>query len=90
MCGTKYNAHMEPLLKGCNILKIEDIFKLSCLKLYHNIYRKRYTVHEMNNLTHIDNKIVTDGDEYMVTVYGDICTYEFKIATKFNDAPMCH
>ena len=35
MCGTKYNAHMEPLLKGCSILKIEDIFKLSCLKLYH-------------------------------------------------------
>ena len=35
MYGAKYNAHTEPLLKGCNILKIEDIFKLSCLKLYH-------------------------------------------------------
>ena len=36
VCGAKYNAHTEPLLKGCNILKFEDIFKLSCLKLYHN------------------------------------------------------
>ena len=35
MCGAKYTAHTEPLLKGCNISKFEDIFKLSCLKLYH-------------------------------------------------------
>ena len=35
MCGAKYSAHTESLLKGCNILKIEDIFKLSCLQLYH-------------------------------------------------------
>ena len=35
MCGTKYNAHTQPLLKGWNILKIEDIFNLSCLKHYH-------------------------------------------------------
>ena len=49
--GTKYDAHSEPLLKGCNILRIEDILKLSCLKLYH-----KYT---NCNLTEFVNDIFT-------------------------------
>ena len=49
MCGAKYNAHTEPLLKGCNILKIEDIFKLSCLKLYHK-YINRMLPSFFNNI----------------------------------------
>ena len=55
-----------------------------------SIYRKRYTVHVMNNVTHIDNKIITDDDQYMATVYGDIYTHEFEIGTKFKNASMCH
>ena len=49
MCGAKYNAHTEPLLKGCNILKFEDIFKLSCLKLYHK-YINRMLPSFFNNI----------------------------------------
>ena len=49
MCGAKYNAHTEPLLKGCNILQIEDIFKLSCLKLYHK-YINRMLPSFFNNI----------------------------------------
>ena len=49
MCGAKHNAHTEPLLKGCNILKIEDIFKLSCLKLYHK-YINRTLPSFFNNI----------------------------------------
>ena len=33
--GSKYNAHTEPLLKENSLLKLDDIFKLQCLKLYH-------------------------------------------------------
>lgn len=33
--GSKYNAHTEPLLKENSLLKLNDIFKLQCLKLYH-------------------------------------------------------
>ena len=33
--GSKYNAHTEPLFKENSLLKLDDIFKLQCLKLYH-------------------------------------------------------
>ena len=49
MWGAKYSAHTEPLLKGCNILKFEDIFKFSCLKLYHN-YITRMLPSFFNNI----------------------------------------
>lgn len=33
---SKYNAHVEPLLKSMGLLKLSDIFKLQSLKFYHN------------------------------------------------------
>ena len=33
--NSKYNAHVEPLLKKLNLLKISDIFRNSLLKLYY-------------------------------------------------------
>ena len=32
---SKYNAHTDPLFKGLNLLKLEDIYKLQVLKFYH-------------------------------------------------------
>ena len=32
--NSKYNAHVEPLLKQLNLLKLDDIFKINLLKLY--------------------------------------------------------
>ena len=32
---SKYNAHTDPLFKMNKLLKIEDIFEIQCLKLYH-------------------------------------------------------
>ena len=32
---SKYNSHTEPLFKTNNILKVEDIFQLNCLKFYY-------------------------------------------------------
>ena len=31
---SKYNAHTEPIFKNLKVLKWEDIFKISCLKIY--------------------------------------------------------
>ena len=36
----KYNAHTEPLFKLHNLLKLEDIFTLRCLKFYYNLKNK--------------------------------------------------
>ena len=33
--SSKFSAHMEPLFKRLNILKISDIFDKQCLKFYH-------------------------------------------------------
>ena len=34
ICKTKYNSHTDPLFKQLNLLKIEDIFKVQCLKFF--------------------------------------------------------
>ena len=32
--GTKYNSHTDPLFKKENLLKLDDLYKLCCIKLY--------------------------------------------------------
>ena len=39
-CG-KYNAHTEPLFKKHHILKIDDIYRLNCLKFYFKYVHKK-------------------------------------------------
>ena len=34
----KFNAHTEPIFKNLNLLKWEDIFKLSCIKIYYKFH----------------------------------------------------
>ena len=36
----KYNTHSEPLFKSLKILKVEDLFKLSCTKIYYKFHNK--------------------------------------------------
>ena len=37
MDNKKINSHTDPIFKKHNLLKVEDIFKLSCLKLHYKI-----------------------------------------------------
>ena len=41
---SKYNSHTEPLLKSLNLLKINDIFTIQCLKFFHNYINGRVPV----------------------------------------------
>ena len=41
---SKYNSHTEPLLKSLNILKINYIFTIQCLKFFHNYKNDRVPV----------------------------------------------
>ena len=54
--GSKCNAHTGPLSKGGNILNIEDIFKLSCLILYHK-YGNRKLLNFINDIFTINADI---------------------------------
>jgi hypothetical protein len=38
--NSKYNSHTTPLFKDMHILKLEDTYKLSCLKFYHKCIHK--------------------------------------------------
>ena len=55
ICNTRYNAHTDPLFKEKTILKIRDIFKLNCLKLYH-----KYKNQELPNF--FNNMFTTNAD----------------------------
>ena len=55
MCNARYNGHTDPLFKENKILKIRDIFKLNCLKLYH-----KYTNQEVPNF--FNNMFTTNAD----------------------------
>ena len=37
VCNAKYNSHTEPLFRRCKVLNIDDLYKLSCVKL---MYKK--------------------------------------------------
>ena len=37
ICKAKYNAHTDKLFKSLNLLKVDDIFKLQCLKFYYRL-----------------------------------------------------
>ena len=34
ICKSKYNAHTDPLFKSLKLLKVNDIFKLQCIKFF--------------------------------------------------------
>ena len=38
ICYTKYNAHREPLIKMCNVLKLNDLYATKMLIFYHKLW----------------------------------------------------
>ena len=49
--NSKYNAHVEPLLKKLNLLKISDIFRNSFLKLYYKYKSENLSHYVMHMLS---------------------------------------
>ena len=49
--GSKYNAHTEPIFKRLDLLKLDDIFKLSVLKFYYR-FNKGILPHYLQNMFH--------------------------------------
>ena len=41
ICKSKYNAHTDMLFKKLKLLKIEDIFKIQCLKFYYRLCKNK-------------------------------------------------
>ena len=41
VCKAKYNAHTDRLFKKLNLLKVEDIFKIQCLKFYYRLCKNK-------------------------------------------------
>ena len=69
----KYNAHAEPLFKLFNLLKVEDIFKLNCLKFYFKYCRQQVPLYFLkwkftsNSDIHLYNTRQKDSLTYVRT-----------------------
>ena len=58
ICQAKYNSHTEPLLRKLNLLKLDDIFALNCIKIYvRNLQNKlpRYLSQQLLTNSEIHN-----------------------------------
>ena len=43
VCYTKHNAHIEPLIKMCNVLKFNDLYDTKLLIFYHKLLKNNNT-----------------------------------------------
>ena len=71
---TKYNAHTDPLFKDLKLLKIEDIFRLQCLKFYFKLKNNNlpsYFISNFNFLqsSHIHHYNLRRTDQYRTDHY---------------------
>ena len=49
ICNARYNSHTDPLFKEQYLLKLQDIFKSSCLKLYFTTATNLDSTHYLRN-----------------------------------------
>ena len=82
-----YLAHCEPLFKNANIMKIDDIFKMHCFKLYYNFINKVLPTN-IENLFRIDPN---EAHKLQNFDCHDACGRErirFKLPQMINAAPL--
>ena len=48
VCYTKYNAHIEPLFKMCNVLKFNDLYDTKLLIFYHQLLNNNTSSNFLN------------------------------------------
>ena len=91
VCNAKYNAHSEPLLKQENILNIQDLFNLQCIKIvYKKINKSLPNYHVTKLRTNFDitkANTRTKHDIYIekpVTNLTKINSLNHKIGTSWN------
>ena len=73
VCNAKYNAHTEPLYKKEHILKLNDLYKLQCVKImYKKINNKLHSYHTSKLLTNfeITNKHTRKSDDIYINRIG--------------------
>ena len=51
ICNSRYNSHTDPLFKQLNLLKIEDIFKVQCLKFFYKFENNKVPVYFQESFT---------------------------------------
>ena len=60
ICKAKYNAHTDKLFKSLNLLKVDDIFKLQCLKFYYRLRKNTLPLYFSSNFRFTRNADVHD------------------------------
>ena len=73
ICGSKYNAHTEPLFKKLNLLRLEDIFKLNVLKFLYKFEQNTLPVY-----FHGMFSIVSSRHTYFTRGSANLIRHKFK------------
>ena len=94
VCNAKYNSHTTPLFKKCQILNINDLFKLQCSKL---MYRKnRDMLHQYHasklpikgNVSQIRTRQSLDVALETHDNLSKINSINYKVGTAWNELPL--
>jgi len=95
VCKQKYNSHTDPLFRQLKILKVDDIFKVSCCKLYwKKINGQLPHFHSLqlitNNEMQVSDRVTRQSDNivtFPVRTNLDKQTLNYNISTIWNSLP---
>ena len=51
ICNSRYNSHTDPLFKKLNLLKIQDIFRVQCLKFFFNFENEKVPMYFLQSFS---------------------------------------
>ena len=92
---TRYNAHTAPLYLDAKILNLQDLFKLSCVKLMykknhgnlHNYHSRQLETKTEHNKTPKETRQMHDVDVKMHKASSKINSINSKVGLWWNDLP---
>jgi AraC-like DNA-binding protein len=96
ICKQRYNSHTDPLFRDLQLLKVDDIFKLACCKLYwKKIHDQLPAFHSSQLLTRLDiqqsERLTRQSDDitlFPIKTNLDKQTLNYNVSTTWNSLPL--
>ena len=94
VCNAKHNSHTAKLFKQCNILKLEDMFRLQCVKIMykkangkiHSYHASKLPVKQdvSNTLTRQSHDVII----HKIKTQMQVNSLNYKVGTCWNSLPL--
>ena len=93
VCYTKYNAHIEPLFKMCNVLKFNDLYDTKLLIFYHQLLNNNTSSNFLNfkptiskaNEIYIIRSPTYNNNNNIYLKSNIQCTYRYEFSGLYNN-----